>query len=70
MSKSNPDPWDLRVRARNLASGVIDGKAVEKYLASLPDMEAQSEKLELPQPALSSSLDDDDDDENGSDGES
>jgi hypothetical protein len=45
---------DLRVRARHLASGALDAKVVDRYLADLPDLEAQSETIDAPQPALGS----------------
>jgi hypothetical protein len=51
--------FDLRVRERLLASGTLDPKTVERYLAELPDVESQSEKLPFEQPALAASLDDD-----------
>ena len=44
--------WDLRVRARHLASGALEAKAVERYLADLPDVEANAESLPFEQPAL------------------
>lgn len=43
---------DLRVRTRNLANGKLDPKTVEQHLASLPDLSAQIELVELEQPAL------------------
>lgn len=51
---------DLRVRARNLASGKLDPKTVEQHLASLPDLAAQAELVELEQPALASTSGSDD----------
>ncbi len=43
---------DLRVRERHLASGALDPKALERYLAELPDLEGISESLPFEQPAL------------------
>jgi hypothetical protein len=52
-----PAAWmyDLRVRARLLASGQLEPKLVERYLADLPDVEAQCETIPYEQPALSDS---------------
>lgn len=57
--KSRASAWqfDLRVRERLLASGALDPKAVEQYLAELPDLEGEAESLGLDQPALSGSSD-------------
>jgi hypothetical protein len=46
--------YDLRVRDRHLAAGVLDPKTVDRYLAELPDVEALSEALPYEQPALGS----------------
>jgi len=51
-NKTTPWDFDLRVRDRNLANGTIEPKAVEKYLADLPDLESQCETMEMQQPAL------------------
>ncbi|HEX9295782.1 MAG TPA: hypothetical protein VF881_08100 [Polyangiaceae bacterium] len=50
-------PWDLdvRVRERNLRSGVLDEKDVERYLRDLPDSAANADSVTLTQPALGSS---------------
>lgn len=45
--------WDVRVRARNLSSGVLTPKDVEKMLAALPDLDASVDTVTLAQPALS-----------------
>ena len=45
--------YDLRVRARLLASGALDEKTVERYLAELPDLEGYAETIPFEQPALS-----------------
>lgn len=52
--KTNQNPWtmDVRVRERNLKSGALTDKDLEKYLASLPDLEEQVEPFAIPQPAL------------------
>jgi hypothetical protein len=44
--------YDLRVRARLLASGALDPKTVERYLAERPDLEGVAEALPFDQPAL------------------
>jgi hypothetical protein len=47
-------PWDLdiRVRDRNLASGVLDQKEVEKHIKELPDVSANADVMTVPQPAV------------------
>ena len=51
-NKLNVWDWDLRVRERNLKAGMITEKELEKYLAQVPDAEAQAESFATPQPAL------------------
>lgn len=48
------NPWDLdiRVRERNLRTGAVTEKDLEKMRASLPDLEDQVESVTLPQPAI------------------
>lgn len=53
--------YDLRVRERLLASGALEPKFVEKYLADLPDLEAHAERLPYEQPALGGPGADEDD---------
>lgn len=43
---------DLRVRDRLLLAGILDGKALERHLAELPDLEGHYESLPYAQPAL------------------
>jgi hypothetical protein len=43
---------DLRIRDRHVANGTLDPKALERYLAELTDVEAQSEIMPIEQPAL------------------
>jgi hypothetical protein len=50
--------FDLRVRERLLASGALDPKVVERYLADLPDLEAHAEKMPYEQPAVGGDADD------------
>jgi len=52
--KTNQNPWtmDVRVRERNLKSGALTDKDLEKYLAGLPDLAEQAEPFGTPQPAL------------------
>jgi hypothetical protein len=49
--------YDLRVRERLLASGGLDPKTVERYLAELPDLAGLAEALPFEQPALSGRTD-------------
>ncbi len=44
--------WDVRVRERNLRSGRLSEKDVEKHLGALPDMADKADTLAIPQPAL------------------
>ena len=48
--------WDLRVRDRHLAAGIIQtvlsGYVGASYLSALPDLEAQMEVLSVEQPAM------------------
>ncbi len=44
--------YDVRVRERMLKRAAITEADLEKHLASLPDVEAQSANIELVQPAL------------------
>jgi hypothetical protein len=59
--KKNPAwMYDRRVRERLLASGALDPKGIEKYLAELPDMESHMDRILVEQPALGGGdLDDD-----------
>jgi len=52
--KTNQNPWqmDVRVRERNLKSGALTDKELEKQLAALPDLGDQAEPFGTPQPAL------------------
>jgi hypothetical protein len=52
--KVNELDLDLRVRDRLMASGALKPEAIEAYLASLQDVEAQSEAIPIDQPALGS----------------
>lgn len=47
-----PLSYDLRVRERLLAAGVVTPADIQQYLAGLPDDESHSESLGIPQPAL------------------
>ena len=65
-TKTSQNPWtfDVRVRERNLKSGSLTEKDLEKHLASLPDLESTTEPFGTHQPALEApeDLDDDEDD--------
>jgi hypothetical protein len=52
--KTNQNPWtmDVRVRERNLKSGALTEKDLEKQLAALPDVADQAEPFGTSQPAL------------------
>lgn len=50
---------DLRVRDRMLKKGILEPKALESFLAALPDLSAQVLTVDLAQPALAGSDDDD-----------
>jgi hypothetical protein len=52
--KTNQNPWtmDVRVRERNLKSGALTDKDLEKFLAALPDVADQAEPFATSQPAL------------------
>jgi hypothetical protein len=52
--KTNYNPWtmDVRVRERNLKSGALTDKELEKTLAALPDVSDQAESFGTQQPAL------------------
>ncbi len=43
---------DVRVRERNLKTGIITEKDVEKHISSLQDLESHVEGFSVPQPAL------------------
>jgi hypothetical protein len=43
---------DLRVRERNLRTGAVTEKDLEKMRATLPDLEENVESVTLPQPAI------------------
>jgi len=61
--------FDVRIRERNLKSGVLTEKELEKHLASLPDVADQAEPFATSQPALEEPEDlDDESDDAGSDG--
>ncbi len=51
-TKVNPWDWDLRVRERNLKSGVLNDKDIEKHRGQLPDLADQCEPVTIAQPAL------------------
>jgi len=72
--KTNSNPWqmDVRVRERNLKSGALTDKDLEKHLAALPDLADQAEPFAIPQPALAqphaaSSVDEADEDDEDDD---
>jgi len=70
--KTNPWTFDVRVRERNIKSGSVTEKDIEKYLSTLPDLADQSEPFGTSQPALAQPVaaDDsaEDEDEDAGDG--
>ncbi len=66
---------DVRVRERNLRSGLVNEKDVEKYLSALPDLAGEVESFSTAQPALAQpatddlDLDGDDEGDNSEDSE-
>ena len=63
---------DVRIRERNLKSGALTEKDVEKYLSALPGLDAEADTFGLAQPALSGggAAEDDADDDDADDDES
>ena len=51
-TKINPWDLDIRVRDRNLTSGTLTEKDVEKLLGALPDLAEHVEPVTIPQPAI------------------
>lgn len=51
-NKTNSWTFDVRVRERNLKSGALTDKDIDKYLTQLPDVSDQSEPFGTHQPAL------------------
>lgn len=71
---NNPWLFDLRLRERNMRSGALDEKELNKHLSALKDLEAETETFGWAQPAIGDGLDAEDeaeesDDEGESDGE-
>ena len=54
MSAPIDSPWitDVRVRERQIKSGRLDPKELEKFLRDLPDVAEKAEDLDIAQPAL------------------
>lgn len=73
MSTKTPSAFDLdiRIRERQLKSGALSEKDVEKFLGGLPDLADAAEPVSLAQPALEGEVDadegDDDADDEGDD---
>ncbi len=44
--------WDIRVRERNIKSGTLTEKDLEKHSSQLPDAADQAETVGIAQPAL------------------
>lgn len=58
-AKPTAKDLDQRVRARHLASGKLDQKAIEGYLAELPDLADEIELIDIQQPAIAGDAEDD-----------
>lgn len=71
MTQKNLAPWtlDVRVRERNLKSGALTEKDIEKHLAALPDLADQAESFSTAQPALEQPEIADEGDDDEGDGE-
>jgi hypothetical protein len=71
MTQKNLAPWtlDVRVRERNLKSGALTEKDIEKHLAALPDLADQAENFSTSQPALEQPEIADEGDDDEDDGE-
>jgi len=54
MTQKAFNPWlfDVRVRERNMKSGALTEKELEKHLGGLTDVAEHAEAFGLPQPAL------------------
>ncbi len=48
----SPQDLDIRIRERQLKSGNLSEKDVEKFISSLPDLADACEPVSLAQPAL------------------
>jgi hypothetical protein len=51
-NKINPWDFDIRVRERNLKSGRLQDKDIEKFLLALPDLGESTTSFDTAQPAL------------------
>lgn len=54
---NNPWLFDLRLRERNVRSGALDEKELNRHLSALKDLEAETETFGLAQPAIGDGLD-------------
>lgn len=52
MSTSEHFKYDVRIRERMLAKGLLTESELKSHLEALKDLEADTEPLALPQPAL------------------
>jgi hypothetical protein len=61
MSNSKINPWDLdiRVRERNLKTGTLTDKDIDKLHSGLPDQADHAEPVTIPQPAIGGRSDSD-----------
>jgi hypothetical protein len=60
-NKINPWDLDIRVRDRNLKSGMLSAKDIEKVTSALVDVADHIEVSTLPQPAIAGRDDSNDD---------
>lgn len=56
---NNPWLFDLRLRDRNIRSGALDEKELNKHLSALKDLETETETFGLAQPAIGDGVDED-----------
>jgi hypothetical protein len=65
MSTNDNFKYDVRVRDRLVAKGLLTPEAVKAYLDGLKDLESEARPIGVAQPALSGEFDDelDEDDE-------
>ncbi len=56
-SRNNPMDFDIRTRERNLRTGVVSSKDLERYLKELPDVAENAEPVSLTQPIFEEETD-------------
>ena len=51
-TKTPEHHFDIRVRDRLIAQGVLEAEVLAQHIAELPDLQAQAENIGIDQPAL------------------